>query len=160
MRFIIILLSLILTSCSLYTEITYNLDKKDEYIREDGFMLKCQKDEFSYGDVLLVSTFTPESWSEGFYYGYLNGKKSELKLKIIKVELLFIETQDTLSLKEIQKDRVYVFTSKELKKIIKTNKHLRLTVHLSNTETNAVEEKEFTLTRKKNSYLTGTFPHI
>lgn len=155
MKYLIIILTLILSACTFHTKVTYGIDKKDDFIREDGFMLSCQKD----GDFLIIGTYTPESWGDKFYYDWLKGNKTDRKLKISKVAILFLETNDTLTLKEIRKERDYFFTSPKLKIIIDKNKNLKLTVSILDLSSGRTEIKEYTLTRKKHTYQTGTFPH-
>ncbi|MDD2983498.1 MAG: hypothetical protein PHQ74_08920 [Crocinitomicaceae bacterium] len=155
MKYILIILTAILSSCSSYTDISFRTDRKDEFIRGDGFMIQCRKD----GKYLIVGTYTPESWGTDFYYGYLKGKQSERKLKITSLELFFLETDDTLTLQEIRKERDYFYTSPNLQKIIDSNKKLKIRVHLKNLITEQNEIEEFILTRKKYTYSTGTFPH-
>ncbi len=118
-------------------------------------MISCRKD----GNFLTVGTYTPNSWGKEFYYGYLTGKKTDRQLKITSLDLLFLETSDTLTLHEIQKERDYFYTSPNLENIIDTNKKLKITVYLTDIATGRNEKKEFILTRTKHTYHTGTAPH-
>jgi len=122
-------------------------------------MLSCQVEDFNYGEVLIISAYTPDSWNENFYYGNLHGKKSDRKLKITAVDLKFMETSDTLILKEIQKEREYVFFSNNLKSIVDSNKKIMIKVFLTDIETGNKEIKEYILTRKKHTYPTSNLPH-
>ncbi len=156
MKYLIIsIMAGLLTACSFYTEITYRAVKSDEYIRDDGFIISCERD----GNQFVVGTYTPESWGESFYYGYLDGSKTDKKLKIKAVELLFVETGETLTLQEIRKEREYIYTSERLNQIINANKTLKLKVYITDEATGNMEAKTFLLTRKKHTYPTGTFPH-
>ena len=88
------------SSCHFYTAITYRLNTKNEYVKEDGYMIKCERDFFKIGEVIIINTYTPKSWGEDFYYKYLNGIQSDKQLTITDVKLKFMETKDTLSLSE------------------------------------------------------------
>ncbi len=122
-------------------------------------MLSCEIEHFNYGDVLIISTYTPETWGDSFYYGYLHGKQTERKLKITAVDLKFIDTSDTLILKEIQKEREYLFTSSNLKSLVDSNKRLKIKIVLTELLTGNTEIKEFILTRRKHTYPTSNLPH-
>lgn len=154
----IIIIILFTSSCSFHTAISYRLDKDEEYIKEEGFMISCKKDHFSYGDFLIIGTYTPETWGEGFYYDYLEGITSNKKIKILSVKLKFIQTQDTLTLHEIRKGRDYFFTSSDLNNLIDLNKQLLVKITIQE-ELSKTIEKEYRLTRYKNTYSTGTLPH-
>jgi hypothetical protein len=151
----VLLFGLIFSSCSFYTETTYRRDKNDEYVREDGFILSCRKD----GRFLTVGTYTPESWNENFYYGYLHGVKTQKHLKVTLLSLKMMDTNDTLTLHEIQKDREYFFTSNNLDKIVDNNERLKIKLEAKDLETGKREIKELILIRHKHTYSTGTFPH-
>ncbi len=157
--FFLMLLPALISSCSFYTEVTYRQDKKEEYIREDGYMLHCSKDHFSYGDVLIVGTYTPESWGDGFYYDYLDGKASDKHIKILSTQLLAVSTKDTLRIQEIRDERIYIYQSSDIKTLIKENKQLELTISYRENEDTTIIEKKFLLNRHKHTYPTGTFPH-
>ncbi|KQS89839.1 hypothetical protein ASG21_12715 [Chryseobacterium sp. Leaf394] len=118
-------------------------------------MIDCRID----GRFVTVGTYTPNSWGEDFYYGYLHGKKTDRRLKITSLNLLFIDTADTVTLHEIQKGRDYFYTSKKLDEIIESNKRLKITVYLKDLVTGKNEVREFILKRHKNTYHNGTFPH-
>ncbi len=148
-----------LSSCQFHTAISYRVDISKAYILQDGYILSCNKDHFSYGDVLIVGTYTPETWGESFYYGYLKGIKSDQKVKIINTKIKFIETGDTLTLKEIRKDREYVYFAADLANIIDENKQLQLTVFLKQNNDANIIEKTFLLNRHKQTNSTGTLPH-
>jgi len=109
--------------------------------------------------MLVVGTYTPDSWGGGFYFNYLEGIKSDKKIKITNVKLRFVETMDTLTLKEIREEREYIFVRQNLLDIIDNNKHLKLTVYYLENNSTTIIEKEFTLVRYKKTYPTGTFPH-
>lgn len=148
-----------LSSCQFHTSISYRVDLSKAYSMQDGYILSCNKDHFSYGDVLIVGTYTPETWGESFYYGYLKGIKSDQKIKIINTKIKFVDTGDTLTLKEIRKDREFVYFATDLSNIIDENKQLQLTVFLKqNNDTNIIE-KTFLLRRHKQTEPTGTLPH-
>ncbi len=149
------LLILFIVSCQTHTAIEYRQDTSQEYIRQDGYALSCQVD----GDVLVVGTYTPESWGPGFYYDYLKGKKSEKRIKIVNVKVSFIETADTLKLKEVRKEREYIFADPHLADLINNNKQLQLTIYFKESDSPIIVEKEFTLVRFKNTKSTGTVPH-
>ncbi|WP_018343199.1 hypothetical protein [Cytophaga aurantiaca] len=155
MKYIIGILIVTLSACSFYTDISYRADKKEEYIREDGYIISCQRS----GNGLLIGTYTPYTWGEGFYYDWLKGNKSDKKIKIISVNVLFLDTNDTLTLKEVRKEREYFFTSSGLKTIINNNKRLKVIISFIDMSSGKNEMKEFVLTRKKHTYPTGTFPH-
>jgi hypothetical protein len=144
-----------LSSCHFYTEISYRLYNDSDYIKEDGYIISCEKD----GNKLIVETYTPESWNDGFYYGYLEGIKSDKKIKVKSINLKFIETNDTLILDEIRKERAYVYSSPNLTTLLKNNKHLKITILFRESNSDTTLKKEFELTRFKHTYLTGTFPH-
>lgn len=144
-----------LSSCHFYTAISYRADKSEEYFKQDGYILSCKKD----GDQFIVGTYTPDSWGEQFYYDYLAGIKSYQKVKIINTKLKFIDTGDTLALKEIRKEREYIYYSTELDKIIDNNKQLQLKIYMKLNDDTTIIEKTFILLRHKQSYPTGTFPH-
>lgn len=155
MKYIFFIIIFLITSCSFHTDISYRIDKNDKYIREDGFMVSCNLE----GNFLIVGTYTPESWGKDFYYGYLEGTKSERKLKITSVDVLLIETADTLILKEIRDEREFVFTSSNLNNPIDSNKQLKIRIHIKDIITNKIETKEFILKRRKHTYPTSNFPH-
>jgi hypothetical protein len=142
-------------SCQTHTTIEYRLDTSQEYIRQDGYALSCKVD----GDVLVVGTYTPESWGPGFYYDYLKGKKSEKRIKIVNVKVRFIETADNLKLKDVRKEREYIFSEQHLADIINNNRQLQLTIYFKESDSPVIVEKEFTLVRFKNTESTGTMPH-
>lgn len=148
-------LTLLLTACSFHTAISYRVDKNEEYAKSDGFMIDCEKD----GDLLIVSTFTPDSWGKDFYYGYLRGPKTDKKIKIISVDIRFPETGDNLTLDTIREQKIYCYTSEKLNKIINRNKTIIVSVGSTNLETGKTDMKDFVMSRRKRTYPTGTFPH-
>lgn len=147
-----------LYSCHFYTELSYRQNKKSEYIREEGYMLKIER-AYLKGPVLIIGTYTPKTWDEGFYYGYLNGIKSDSVVTITGVNIQFANSSDTLILREVRDERTYVYTSPDLEKILKENKTLKITVSLMDSASNTQRSVEYHLKRHKHSYPTGTFPH-
>lgn len=145
----------LLASCTFHTDITYRVSENDEYIREDGYMISCRKE----GNYFIVGTYTPDSWGSDFYYDYLEGIRSEKKIIVKTVDLLFVETSDTLQLVEVKKGREFYYSSEHLEHIIDTNSKLRLKVTFLNTVTGQYGFREFLLVRTKHTYPTGTFPH-
>ncbi len=152
-------LFLSLSSCHSYTEVSYRLDRSKEYIKENGYMISCKKDHFSYGDVLIVGTYTPDSLGDQFYYGFLGGIKSDQKVKIQNSKLKILNTNDTLSLKEIRKEGEYIYCSDNLKEILKKNKELQLTIFLKVNNDTTMTEKTFLLKKNKHTYLVGSYLH-
>lgn len=155
MKYMIIVLTSIFTSCSLYTDISFRSHRKEIYSRGDGFMISCRKD----GIYLIVGTYTPESWGADFYYQYLDGKPTERELKITALDLLFMDTADTVILHEIRNGRDFFYTSTNLEHVIDSNKRLKISVHIKDLISGQSEIKEFILIRRKRTYSTGTFPH-
>jgi hypothetical protein len=155
MKYILIALTSALFSCSFHTDISYRADEDDEYVKADGFMISCKKD----GRFLIVGTYTPDSWGEQFYYDWLKGPKTERKLIITSVDLVFLETSDTLSLHKIEKQRDYFYTSPNLDKIIEGNKKIKVNIFITDLSAGKNETKEFVLTQRKESYSTGTWMH-
>ena len=143
------------SSCHFNTAISYRLEKDIKYVKEDGYIISCEKDD----NQLVVGTYTPESWNSDFYYDYLNGIKSNKKIKINGVDIKFIETADTLLLNEVRDKREYIYTSPNLTTIVNNNKHLKITVFFKEEGSDSSKQKEFELTKFKNTYSTGTFPH-
>jgi len=157
---LLVLLSVItFHSCSFYTAITYRTDRKEEYVKEDGYMFDCTADHFSYGDVLIIGTYTPETWSDDFYYHYLEGLKSDRKIKIVGVHLHPTSTPDTLTLKEVRDERIYIYQSSNLRTLIDENKQLELTMRYRENDDTVTVDTTFLLKRHKHTYPTGTFPH-
>lgn len=152
---VIILLSGCLNSCQFHTAISYRADPAQEYCKQEGYMLSCNKN----GESLVVGTYTPDSWGKEFYYGYLQGIKSSRNVKILGTKLKFLDTGDTLTLKEIRNNREYIFSSSDIGRIIDHNKRLLLTVILKNNNDTTTIEKSFLLLRYKHTYPTGAFPH-
>jgi hypothetical protein len=148
-------LNFLLSSCHFNTEISYRLYKSIEYIKEDGYIISCEKEDNN----LIVGTYTPESWNNSFYYDYLKGVKSEKKIKVKDIKLKFLETNDTLILSEIRNNREYIYSSPSLTTILDNNKHLKITIFFKEGNSDTIKQKEFELTRFKHIYLTGTFPH-
>lgn len=153
MRFYVFILLIFATSCNYHTAISYRLDKSEEYCKQDGYMFNCEMD----GSNLVVSTFTPESWGAEFYYDYLEGKKSNRKVRILNTKLKFINTNDTLILKEVREEHTFIYKSKDIHKIIDENEKLKLTINMMIDSIKV--KKYFLLYRHKNTYSTGTFPH-
>lgn len=149
------LLTLLLTTCSFHTAISYRVDKNEEYAKGDGFMIDCEKDR----NFLIIDTFTPDSWSNDFYYGYLRGPKTDKKIKITSVDIRFPETGDNLTLDTIREQKIYKFTSNKLNKIISRNKTIVVTVSSTDLGTGKTDIKDFVMSRRKRTYPTGTFPH-
>jgi len=160
LKTLVCLISLIsLCSCSFYTELTYRQNRREQYIKENGYMLDVERYYFSIGQVLIIGTYTPNSWDEGFYYGYLEGLKSDSNVTITNVELEFPETKDTLHLHEIRDKRTYIFTSPQMEEILDRNKSLKVNITLYDSIAKMQKSKEYILSRHKHTYPTGTFPH-
>lgn len=151
-------LSITFISCTYSTDISYRLDKNQEYIVEDGYIIDCNKEQFPTGDVLIVGTYTPETWGEGFYYDYLQGKKSKNLITILSANLSFPESKDSLTLSEIRKNGSYIFKSDSLTDIIERNKKIIVKIKYSD-QSQKITTKEYELTRHKYTYSTGGFPH-
>ncbi|WP_299707818.1 hypothetical protein [uncultured Pontibacter sp.] len=158
MKKIVIIVLLFCSSCSFHTAVSYNHHKKEEYVRDEGFILKCTKQGAKGEDYLIIGAYTPITYGKG-YYDHLKGIKSEKKVEILDVKVLFAETGDTLELVHIGKLKSFWFQNKNLSYIIDNNKRLKVTVYLQDLDTGIKREKEFQLTRKKRTYPTGTFPH-
>jgi hypothetical protein len=154
-----VLILMSLWSCDTNNDISYRLNKNEQYIREDGYILSCKVDRGKLGDIVVVGTYTPESWGEKFYYDYLKAEKTDTRIKIMGVRLEFVATSDSLSLQEIRKDREYIFTTRNLLDKIDKNRHLRLIVYINENNSATTLKKEYLLLRDKHSYSTGTFPH-
>ncbi|GAB2531525.1 hypothetical protein [Rufibacter soli] len=156
-RISLILLSLVISSCSFHTAVTYQQEKKSEYIRQDGYILSCKKETINGKDFLIVGAYTPVTYRP--YYTFLDGIKSDNAVAVQKVKIKFTDTGDTLELMKVSENYSYWFYSENLDDIIHRNKELKLSVQLEDLKTGRIERKEFLLTKKKRTYPTGTFPH-
>lgn len=150
------ILILVLASCSFSQDISYRKERRERYVKEDGFVMSCTKD----GNYLIVGAYTPSSWDSTFYYDFLSGTKTNRKFTVTAVSLQFDNTADTLTLKEVRNKKDYVFTSPNLDKIIAANKKLRLTICLTDIESGISETRKFMLNRRKHTYPTSTLPHV
>lgn len=149
------ILILVLASCSFSQDISYRKERRERYVKEDGFVLSCNRD----GNNLIVGAYTPYSCDTTFYFDFLSGTKATKQFAITAVHLQFSNTADTLILKEVRNKRDYFFTSPNLAKIIAANKNLRLTIYLTDIESGIGETRAIILNRRKHTYLTSTLPH-
>jgi hypothetical protein len=146
---------LILNSCSFHTAISYRVDKQEEYVKGDGFMISCENDR----NYLVIGTYTPDTWGNDFYYGYLKGPKTDKKIFITSVAIRFPDSEDNLTLDTVREKKVYWFGSNNLKVIIDRNRKIIITVNSTDLLTGKKDSREFVMFRRKRKYPTGHFPH-
>lgn len=155
MKYLIILLTIILTSCSYHTDVSYRLDKNQELIKEDGFIISCIKD----GNSLIIETFTPESSGKEYYYDELEGKKSDRQVIVEPISLFLLETSKTAPLQKRSNGKDYEFTSKKLEEILDDNEKIKLVFSITEVKSGKRMKKIYILTKYEHTYSTGTLPH-
>lgn len=155
MKNFIIFFTLLLTSCSYHTDISYRLNKNQEFIKEDGFMIDC----ILNGQTLLVEVFTPQSAGKDYYYDELQGKKSNREVKISHVQLIFDNPRKTIFPKKKIGKEDYSYHTNNLSELLDNNESIQLLFKVKDCQTGAVESKKYTIYRVKHTYSTGTFPH-
>lgn len=152
---ILIFFTILFTSCSYHTDISYRVKKNQEFIKEDGYMIDC----ILNGQTLLVEVFTPQSAGKGYYYDELQGEKSNREVKISHVQLIFENPRKTIFPKKKIGKEDYSYRTKNLSELLDDNESIQLLFQVKDCQTGTVELKKYTLHRVKHTYSTGTFPH-
>ena len=155
MKNLIIFFTLLLTSCSYHTDISYRVKKNQEFIKEDGYTIDC----ILNGQSLLVEVFTPQSAGKEYYYDELQGKRSNREVKISHVQLIFKNPRKTISPKKKIGKEDYSYRTKNLSELLDNNESIQLLFQVKDCQNGTVELKKYTLHRVKHTYSTGTFPH-
>ena len=141
------LLTNCLSSCNTHTAISYREYVSQENSKQDGYMFSC----FVDGEKFIVETYTPNSCGEEFYYNYLEGRKSKHKVTIIDTKIKFIDTGDTMTLKEIREKRTYIYIFKNFEEIIEDNEQLELTIFMKKDKDSTMIKKTFVLNKHEDT---------
>ncbi len=154
--FLTLILTTFLLACHYHTEISYSpLENQDT----EGYAIGCTMDHTDT-DFLVVGIVLPRPKDAGVeYFKKMIKEQDNPKTKITDAKLKFVESGDTLVSKETSSLGNFMYKSPNLTKLIDNNEHLMLIVSLQDRDDSVTRQKTFLLTRHKNTYATGTFPH-
>lgn len=153
--FLTLILTTFLLACHYHTEISYRPEENQD---TDGYALDCTMDHMDT-DFLDVGIVLPRPRDAGIeYFKKMIKEQDNPKTKITDAKLKFVESGDTLAPKESNGGH-FIYKSPNLMELIDNNEHLVLIVSLRDRDDSVTNQKTFLLTRHKNTYATGTFPH-